>query len=629
MSGIYGYTFRTADASVLTDALGGLEYWTRKYGRQAHGQEQMGLSAIGCHIQHFTERFPYGGPVLELEGYKAVADALLFNRDELMAELGLSADTPISDEELLLRFVLNQGFDALVRVNGDFSCALFDTRTKEWILFRDHMGVRPLYYYLDERVFAFSSDERGLAALPDADLSIDEMMLYRRFIIAKSLYAVETDFLKILCVRPGSIARVRMTEDGFDLRTQIYWQPHRKKIRFRTDEEYRQELRRLVTDAVHRRCDAIDGILGGELSGGLDSGVIDILINRHGRDARFFSWSNDPSERPLLEGRDERKVVLAICKQENIHCRFNNREDRYAYHLKREYVQQPFLNTTPIGVGSNYLHTQGARVIFSGHTGDEGVSHRARRMELFHHREYISYFKLYWLDLKGKPLRLLRAIRAGLHDAHQYYSNVDRSGENLSFYPDVLNDDFCRRMHSQYENRKFTFQFDPVNYIRQGGSRARFDITACYGAITDTQYLFPYADHRVMEFALSIPRRLYVNQTETRLIFRETFGELMPKELSEVAYKCTASNMNRTRDDNYDQDFQENLDKILADLDREKWGAILDFDAIAALKPAAPGIDTTLMTMKLSHLIRCIAIGRMQTDSKKWREFDERDKKTV
>lgn len=633
MSGIYGFTYRGTDEAVLKDAFGGLEYWSRSYGRLAHDQTLMGQSGIGCHVQHFTQRFPYGGPVLEKDGLTAVMDALLYNREELLAELCLDPAAQISDEELLLRFVLEKGFNALERVNGDFAGAIHDPAAGEWTLFRDHNGVRPLFYYLDDHIFAFCSDQRGLAALPGADLSVNEMMLYRRFLSDKNLYLTETDFDRIRCVCRSGILHIRCTAEGFISEETAYWQPCRKKIRFRTDEEYRSELRRLVEDAVRRRCDAVDGLLGAELSGGLDSSVIDILISRLGRELLCFSWSKDPSELPLLPGRDERKVVLAICEQEKLRCRFTTREDTIAHARKTEHVPLPHVNTTSLGVGSNYLRSQGARVVFSGHTGDEGVSHRATRFELVWHGELLSYFKFYWQDLKGKPLRLIRSVRAGILDAVRYFRGALKKPDESYYYPVYLKKDFCARMHESYSHRAFTFQFSPLRYVMEGGGRHRFDLTAYHGAFNDTQYLFPYADYRVLDFALSIPRRMYLNRTQNRLIFREAFADVMPKELSEVNYKYTASTMDtaaKTPDRQHQEEvFHQGMARIVENIDWDQWGQILDREAIEALKPSTDKVEAALMLLKASYLKRCILIQNMQRDSKKWREFDAQDNETV
>ena len=82
MSGIFGFTRR--DDAFLEDTMGGLAYWNRIYGREASTSELIGSSGLGCHMEHFADAFPYGGPILDHQGCRAVVDALLYNREELL-----------------------------------------------------------------------------------------------------------------------------------------------------------------------------------------------------------------------------------------------------------------------------------------------------------------------------------------------------------------------------------------------------------------------------------------------------------------------------------------------------------------------------------------------------------------
>lgn len=90
MSGIFGFTLNRGDPALCSEALMGLEYWNRIYGDHERGCTGMGRSGLGCHVEHFSEDFPGGAPVLEMDGMAAVVDALLFNREELEATLDLS-----------------------------------------------------------------------------------------------------------------------------------------------------------------------------------------------------------------------------------------------------------------------------------------------------------------------------------------------------------------------------------------------------------------------------------------------------------------------------------------------------------------------------------------------------------
>ena len=289
MSGIFGFTMKTDDPGLLEEALGGLEYWNRIYGDHARASALVGRSGLGCHVEHFSEAFPSGGPILHMDGVDAVVDALLYNREELEKILELSAGCGLSDEELLLKLVNQKGWKALAMVNGDFAGALYDREKGSWTLFRDHLGVRPIYYYMDDTTFAFSTDIRGIAAVPGVELRPNEKRLFAGLHYCNTLSLRETDYSNVWCIRPGAVTVARPTDGGFTLREKPYWKIRRRRVRLADRESYAERMRELVEDAVRRRLEAVPGLVGAELSGGLDSSVIDILINRNGRKGVYYS----------------------------------------------------------------------------------------------------------------------------------------------------------------------------------------------------------------------------------------------------------------------------------------------------------------------------------------------------
>lgn len=629
MSAIYGFTYGKLNTAsgILSDTLGALEYWNRIYGREDHGSRLFSASGIGCYVEHFSDAFSYGGPILERGGCCAVVDALLYNREELIMALGLSDDA-VSDEVLLLQWIETKGFDALAQVNGDFAGAIYDPEKEEWTLFRDHMGVRPLYYYLDKNLFAFSTDLRALAAIPCADLKLNEMQFYLQVCGTNSLTLLETDFHYIRCVLPAAVTRVRKGVSRFDLNEQVYWKLCRKKIRLSSDEAYQQELRRLITDAVHRRCDAIPGLLGAEFSGGLDSTVIDITLTRYGRDAHFFSWSPDLGSLPITENADERRTVLEICEKEHMTCHFMEREDIVSYASLGEHLLPPYIDTVQLGFGSAWLRRQGARVVFTGHGGDEGVSHRGRRYELVRYREYGSYFRYFRQDLAGKPLSFLRALRAGLKEARASRRAYAASPAYVRSFTELFQEEFAYRMDKQFVPQEFTFQYDPHLFVMQGGTRPRMDNAAYQGAFHSVRYLFPYVDYRVMDFALSIPRSQFVGQDITRKVFREAFRDMLPDMLYKRNYKYQVSTKEQSEAPPDLKRYHEQVEKLIAQLDAEYWSQYIDLAKLRALLMESDGsaggigsIDTLM-----DYLYRCTLIQDVQKNAKRWREFDEQDK---
>src|SRR5207237_538381 len=69
-----------------------------------------------------------------------------------------------SDTEVILYLYGEYGSECVKKLNGIFAFAIWDTRTRELFIARDHVGVKPLYYYYDGQRFIFSSEIKAILA---------------------------------------------------------------------------------------------------------------------------------------------------------------------------------------------------------------------------------------------------------------------------------------------------------------------------------------------------------------------------------------------------------------------------------------------------------------------------------
>lgn len=611
MSGIFGFIYR--DSRDGHGMLCALDAWNKPYGREGSDSKLLGRAGMGCRIEHFSDTFSAGQPVLTAKNGYAVIDTLLYNREELIERIK-DVDRSISDEQLLLQIIEIHGFDALRDVNGDFAGAIYDERNEELILFRDHMGVRPLFVYEDNNLFAFSTDIRGLAAIPGADLSLNEKQLYLLTMGYNALSLTETDFARIRCIRPASYCRVRFSGDNLEVDETPYWALGSKKIHLTKDEDYIREMRRLVEDAIKRRLDAFPGIVGGELSGGLDSCVIDILINRLGREGRYFSWSIDPKEHPM-QTNDERLIIEEICHREGITCDYlPDNVDNYADSLGK--ILPAYINTLAISKTSAHLRSRGVRAVFTGHGGDEGVSHRCNQLELWHCGEYGAYCKEKWQETKGKKLRLLRTLKHIYHGVAKEYVRLRQPWEGISPATAMLRGDFRERMKKEIQLQPLWFPLDPKAYIEQGGSRNRLDNIALQGAENGVRYVIPYLDYRAVDFAVSIPRRLYRKNGINRWIFGEAFKDIMPDSLYKLNTKDTPSLMNYKPKGG--SSFEDNKKMLLAKLDWKFWTKYFDLISVGHCLTVPQHVDERIyyqLAFAMNQLYACAMIQNMWKDS--------------
>lgn len=595
MSGIYGFWQPILRISKYEEDASKLMLWNKAYGNEEEDIYKGEDFWLGCCTEKLSIRANRSNPVLKRKQKYAVIDALLYNRDELQLK-GQFTDG-LSDEELLFSYIERFGMNALKDVNGDFCGAIYDMEKKAVTLFRDHMGIRPLFYYSNEECVIFSTDMRGLLAMRQVDVSINEKWLWGNITGDASMGTENTEFAHIHCVKPATYMIFRYENEKILLEKAAYWQLGQKKIRLSSEKIYIERLRELITDSVKRRLDAVSGQIGAELSGGLDSGVIDILIHRLGRECTYFSWSASPQEIPFAE-HDERIVIEDICKQEKITCNYGKlslkfgEESVISKKMKqmglqlnmnesnaKKFVFPPYVNTLPICETSEFIHKSGAKVVFTGHGGDEGVSHRCNPYELFYHKEYIPYLQYMWLSTKDGKHRIYNTYlrcRKNLMTTRKILRNPYTG---VFAIKELLNNEFFEK-YDKDPKPTLSFAYDAKAYIKAGGSRNRLDVVALLGAYSGVRYIMPYLDYRVIDYAVSIPRHMYLKNQKNRYIFREAFKDIMPESLYTLDRKEDNSWNNLEREPQKEEDYLEQKKMVADMLDREYWSKYLNWETI-------------------------------------------------
>ena len=176
MSGIFGVV---SDNLIEKSFYSGLEKWNHGYGDLNCQTYSSDKALIGIKPEtlrgHESDLDTY---VFEEQGKVGVVDAFIF---------GGKCETE-SDERCLFSRVCKKGIDELKTINGDFAGAIWDDTSKELTLFRDHMGVRPLFYYQDSDRVIFSTDIRGITSVEDVDVSVSEDWLYKTNVGAINAY---------------------------------------------------------------------------------------------------------------------------------------------------------------------------------------------------------------------------------------------------------------------------------------------------------------------------------------------------------------------------------------------------------------------------------------------------------
>lgn len=202
-----------------------------------------------------------------------------------------------SDTEVVIAAVAEWGIEkAIGEFVGMFAFALWDRQERELVLCRDRLGIKPLYFGLDQGRFVFASELKPFRETGDFDLSIDRdaltLLLRHNYIPAP--YSI---FKKVAKLRPGHILRV--TRQELEKRSLAESRPFwelKQVIETRgggwfegSPEEAREALDDLLRKAIQGRMIS-DVPLGAFLSGGIDSSTVVALMQAQAqRPVKTFS----------------------------------------------------------------------------------------------------------------------------------------------------------------------------------------------------------------------------------------------------------------------------------------------------------------------------------------------------
>ena len=313
------------------------------------------------------------------------------------------------DSEVLFYAYLEYGTEAFLQCQGMFACAIFDTLEKKWILVRDPLGIKPLYFQFSPDCFAFSSEIKALLLLKKASINRKALPYYlqRRFVLGK-----ETLFSNIFRIQPGEIMEVSIKKD---IKTNRYWTPkgtsdfHKNtKKRFK---EFSNQLRESVR--LSSESEVNQGVL---LSGGLDSSLINALSCSFQKN----SVQKD-KQKPLMSAwffdntydREERASVESLTQKlnQNLYTVYSEEKDFLLLPEIIRALEEPLGDSVIIPTYKLMQEvSQKERVVLSGEGADEllgGYSHHW----LFYLFKKLRFLKAFALPIEGMfPESLLNAF---------------------------------------------------------------------------------------------------------------------------------------------------------------------------------------------------------------------------
>lgn len=213
--------------------------------------------------QPMIEHYSYGDYIICYNGQ-------IYNTKELkntLIENGFEINTH-SDTEILLKSYIHFGNSVVNYLNGIFAFAIFNTKKEELFIARDHFGVKPFFYTIQNNTFIFASEIKAIFKFPGVEKIIDSQGISELFGIGPSHTSGTTVFKNIFELKPAHFGV--FNKSGLHLTK--YWSLKSKE---HTDSLGKtcEKIKYFLNDSITSQL-VSDKPICTFLSGGLDSSII-------------------------------------------------------------------------------------------------------------------------------------------------------------------------------------------------------------------------------------------------------------------------------------------------------------------------------------------------------------------
>ena len=483
--------------------------------------------------------------------YIIVFNGEIYNYIELRNEL-ISAGVKFSshtDTEVLLNAYIKYGKDVLNRLNGFFSFAIYNKEDRSLFIARDRLGIKPLYVFQDDDKLIFSSEVRAVLEYGVArQIDRTALKLYFEF---NYIPHPKTILEGIRKLEPGTSLVVSgngiIEKDSF-YKLRVHRNP---AYQFQNYEEAKNGLKGTLENSVEQRL-VSDVPLGTFLSGGIDSSIISCIAASHIE--RIDTFSIGFKDEPYY---DETQYAELVAKKiGSYHHTFRLSNEDLFNDLDRilESIDEPFADSSSILV--NILSNRVAKnvtVALSGDGADELFSGYNK------HEAWIRSLQTDWqnsLLRKSKPIfNALPKSRAGkVGDIFRKLGKyslglnldpVERYWAWAQFTPKSVIDNLFtsefqfsteeyNRLRSSYLEKISDYQdfndflLTDVNLVLTNDMLTKVDMMSMANAL---EVRVPFLDHRVVEFAFSIPPEFKIDGSLRKRILKDSFRHMLPEEI--------------------------------------------------------------------------------------------------
>ena len=486
--------------------------------------------------ESFNEKLP-----LALEENIITADCRLDNREEIIK---LLVDFPfvsseVADSLLILLLYKKFGTDCLKYIIGDFAFAIYSKITKRIFCARDHLGVKPFFYYLVNGVFVFATEKRGILAIRNLNKEINEKFIYQLMAnIEPEL--TQTFYKHIFCLRPGH----KMILENGDIKIDTYWKISIPEIlKLKSEQDYHEAFRFEMSRAVKCRLRTSFPVAT-ELSGGLDSSAVTGFAARLLEDKKkLFTFSNvlPINVNGEKEYEDEEKYIDEIIAYNGITNVIKNRDGHWDNFLEPHKIALEVNSGVEIYTAwwqeplRKEMEKRGIRVTLSGFPGDEAISNSGSFYfhDLIREGKYAEFLKVA-IRKKQYSLPVRKFVGHFLPDfvlGSIRNSRVEKKKGGHFLSDPVIAKELLLETEKNQPPHPESFKAYIAARVTREHTTLRMQSESSFCIRHRLEPRYPLADIRLLNFFLSLPSSVLGHPQINRYFFRKSMENIIPDNI--------------------------------------------------------------------------------------------------
>lgn len=470
----------------------------------------------------------------ENQNYTIVFNGEIYNYQEIAALLNFKARTT-SDTEVVLAAFEKWGPAFVEKLNGMFAMAVYQKSTQKLFLFRDRIGIKPLFYYFKNQQLAFASELKALTKLQafKTNKAINPAAI-NKFLHLGYIPAPETIYQHTYKFPKGSYAIF----DGKNLTITPFWETKDQiKTQPLTNETTAKEtLKNLIESSVKYRLIA-DVPYGTFLSGGIDSSLVTAVAQKVSNH-RMKTFSIGFNEGKYNEAAYAKKVAQHLETEHHEYILSENEALDLIDDIWNSY-DEPYADSSAIPTMLvSKVARQKVTMTLSGDGGDElfmgyGMYPWAKRLNqpiVWHSRWFTKQLlknlspkyqrAAHLFDLQNKS-----ELPAHIFSQEQYFFSKKElfniSKIIMADFHFWTNPTFLRKLSSK-EQQAF---FD-LNHYLPDDLLTKIDRA---GMKYSLESRVPLLDHRIVEFALNLDESLKYKQGDSKYLLKQVLFDYVPK----------------------------------------------------------------------------------------------------